>query len=333
MSGSTWRIIRVLTCLVLYILFPKLLPAQQIVADINPEIALSYTIAPVGITVNSSVRAYLVNFATQQRISGEIIAGHGVADLTLNAAIYQNRLVSNTGEVSESAFFTGVLNHCYQTELAAHANAYDLHKGWVVGPVCAQPYEVPKPPPPPKENCPVLLDLQQDGFRLSGPDPAVHFDIDADGTPDEIAWTQAGGDDAFLCWDRNHNGVIDDGRELFGYATPLLSGRPAKVGYRALAELDGPELGGNQDGKVDAHDAMFGELCAWIDGNRDGISQADEIHALDEVGVAALGYDYKTIRVSDQYGNLFRYTSSVEMRSGPSTVMSWPTYDVIFAEP
>jgi hypothetical protein len=63
LNGSTWRIIRVLTCLVLYILFPKLLPAQQIVADINPEIALSYTIAPVGITVNSSVRAYLVNFA------------------------------------------------------------------------------------------------------------------------------------------------------------------------------------------------------------------------------------------------------------------------------
>jgi len=333
MTGATRTVIRTLAWFALSLLFPQLLPAQ-VAADIKAEILLSYTIAPlVGVTVNSSVKAYLIDLATLQRISSQIIAGHGIADLTANSAVYQNRLVSNTGEVSESAFITGVLQHCYQTELSAHANDYNLHKGWVVGPVCAEPTEVPKPPPPPKENCPILLDLQQDGFHLSGPEPGVHFDIDADGALDEIAWTEAGGDDAFLCWDRNHNGVIDDGRELFGYATPLLSGRPAKVGYRALAELDQPELGGNSDGKVDARDAKFGELCAWIDSNRDGISQAAEIRSLDEVGVEALEYDYRPIRVEDQYGNLFRYLSGVEMRTSSGDLKYWLTYDVLFAEP
>jgi hypothetical protein len=170
------------------------------------------------------------------------------------------------------------------------------------------------------------------GFHLSGPHPAVTFDIDADGTPDHIAWTKAGEDDAFLCWDRNHNGVIDDGRELFGYATPLLSGRQARVGYRALAELDRPEFGGNLDGKIDAQDAKFRELCAWIDKNRDGISQADEILTLEEAGVVALDYNYATTRLRDAYGNLFRYVSRAQMRT-PSGVRTWPTYDVLFAEP
>jgi hypothetical protein len=48
--------------------------------------------------------------------------------------------------------------------------------------------------------------------------------------------------------------VIDDGSELFGYATPLLSGQNAGIGYRAMADLDRTELGGDEDGKVDTDD-------------------------------------------------------------------------------
>jgi len=201
-----------------------------------------------------------------------------------------------------------------------------------VGPVCADAYEPPPKPDAPKENCPVLLDLEQDGFHLSGPDPAVRFDIDADGTPDSIAWTQAGEDDAFLCWDRNRNGLIDDGRELFGYSTPLLSGALARVGYRALAELDEAQLGGNGDGKVDSGDRTYRELCAWIDANRDGVSQPSEIHTLDTVGVVVLEYGYRTTRITDLYGNLFRYISSAEMRTAAGELRSWPTFDVVFGE-
>ena len=301
--------VRVLIPCFMWALSFQLLKAQA-VPEIVPSISLSAFTPPPqlgGPTLRSSVRAVLMNLANDQRLFSQLIAGHGVADLTANTQIYQKRLVSETGDVSEQATIPGVVGHCYETGLIAHVNAYNLHKTWSVGPVCAEPYEPPPHPEVPKENCPVLLDLHQDGVHLSGPDPGVHFDIDADGIQDEIAWTAAGGDDAFLCWDRNRNGVIDDGRELFGYATPLKTGRPAEVGYRALAELDQPAYGGNGDGKVDADDPAFRELCAWVDVNRDGISR-------------------------DAFGNLFRYVSSADMLSSSGAVRSWPTFDVIFSE-
>jgi len=178
----------------------------------------------------------------------------------------------------------------------------------------------------------VLLDLNLDGFHLSGPSPAVRFDIDADGTPDQIAWTRAGDDDAFLCLDRNQNGIIDDGTELFGYATPLLSGQPAHIGYRALAELDWPEMGGNEDWKVDARDVMFRSLCVWNDKNRDGVSQAGEIQSAEAAGVVSLDYVFHETGLRDSFGNLFRYGSHGEFRTRLGRVRPWLTYDVIFAE-
>lgn len=184
----------------------------------------------------------------------------------------------------------------------------------------------------PKENCPVILDLKGDGIHLSGTNPAVGFDIDADGIKDRIAWTGVAEDDAFLCMDRNHNGIIDDGTELFGYATPLISGQPAKVGYRALSELDRPDLGGNHDGKIDAMDEMFSDLHVWQDRNRDGISQANEIYTLDQVEVVALDFKYKSRHLTDAYGNVFRYESRVDMHTPSGGVVSWPSFDVIFAE-
>lgn len=283
--------------------------------------------------VSSIAKATL--YGPNGRLYEEINLNHKVENSNNHRIRYQEQFVSPNGYANSVTGIMDVEFGCYISTAVAHANAYNLHSSEIKGPACTDYVHVggEPPPPPPKENCPILLDLRLDGFHLSGPNPPVHFDIDADGDAEEIAWTEAGGNDAFLCWDRNHNGAIDDGRELFGYATPLASGKPAKVGYRALEELDGPELGGNQDGKVDVRDAMFGELCAWTDANRDGVSQADEIRSLPEVRVVALEYRYKPTRLRDQYGNLFRYVSSTEMRLGPGNEKSWPTYDVIFAEP
>ena len=97
-------------------------------------------------------------------------------------------------------------------------------------------------------------------------------------------------------------------------------------------ELDKAEAGGNGDGKIDAIDSAFRDLCVWIDRNRDGISQPGEIHSLDQVGVAALYYTFGTIHVVDPFGNLFRYISHADMRGPNGSVIPWPTYDVIFAE-
>lgn len=333
MSGTGRYSVPILASLCLLFLTPQLVRGQ-ILVYFDADISLSARTNQYGTSVVSSATVTLYRGSDAQRLTSQVIMGHAIKNLSLNSAVvYQNRKVSDTGMASETAFIGGVVGHCYQTDVGAHANEYNRHEVFMVGPICAEPYEPPPRPDPPDENCPVLLDLRLDGFHLSGPDPAVLFDIDADGIKDSIAWTRAGGDDAFLCLDRNGNGVIDDGTELFGYATPLRNGQPAKVGYRALAELDSQEAGGNRDGVVDASDAKFADLCVWADRDRDGVSQPQELSGLAQVGVAALEYRYRVTRLRDSYGNLFRYVSEVRMQTPSGALQSWPSFDVIFAEP
>jgi hypothetical protein len=63
---------------------------------------------------------------------------------------------------------------------------------------------------------PLVVDVQGDGYRFTSPENGVMFDLDGTGTPQRVASTDAGSDDAFLALDHNHNGRIDGGRELFG---------------------------------------------------------------------------------------------------------------------
>lgn len=157
--------------------------------------------------------------------------------------------------------------------------------------------------PPP--NSPILLDLDRNQFHLSsGP---VYFDIDADGESESIAWTSAGEFDAFLFLDRNGNGVVDDGSELLGNATPLVAGGVAQNGYEALAEFDLPDNGGVDDGVIDGSDSVFANLRVWIDMNADGISEPHETLSLSDAGVLAIELEYTESPRTDEHGNEFRY--------------------------
>src|SRR5437870_7331706 len=67
---------------------------------------------------------------------------------------------------------------------------------------------------------PIMISLSKNGIRLTNVGGGVRFDLNGDGSAEHIAWTAAGTDDGFLVLDRNHNGVIDDGRELFSDIAP-----------------------------------------------------------------------------------------------------------------
>nr|WP_298140209.1 hypothetical protein [uncultured Pseudomonas sp.] len=146
----------------------------------------------------------------------------------------------------------------------------------------------------PQKTDPLALDLAGNGWRTSGLQHGVLFDLDGDGKLDRISVPT--GDDALLAFDSNGNGRIDDGRELFG------DQHGAANGFAELAKHDD-----NGDGRIDARDAIFQRLSLL----RFDAQGRQSSQSLSQAGVNAIELNAQDVKVAlgayDEIAQLGRF--------------------------
>ena len=160
---------------------------------------------------------------------------------------------------------------------------------------------------------PIVIDMSDRRPTMTGPE--VRFDLANNGVPWLLGWTAMGTDAGFLALDRNGDGRITRGAELFGNFTAQQPG-PNRNGFRALGEYDKVWHGGTDDGRIDASDEVYGSLLLWFDRNHDGVSQPFELVSLATAGLSAIELHYAESRYRDQFGNEFKYVSRVWLQGG-----------------
>jgi hypothetical protein len=168
--------------------------------------------------------------------------------------------------------------------------------------------------PPAPLGCPLVLDLDGDGVETTNVADGAYFDHDANGFAEQTGWVSS--DDGLLVFDRNGDGVINDGKELFGDQTLLKSGSRASNGFQALADLDD-----NKDGKIDANDSGFSQVKVWRDFDGDGYSSADELYTLNEIGITALNTGYTNSNKTDPNGNIRMLAGTFKKIDGTTSQM------------
>ena len=161
---------------------------------------------------------------------------------------------------------------------------------------------------------PIVLDISGQGITTKSVTAGVYYDLDNNGFAEKTGWIDA--KSGILVLDRDGNGKIEAGKELFGDRTILDDGKTASSGFAALAALDS-----NRDGVIDAKDAKFSELRIWIDKDGNGVSTPDELLTLEEAGIKSLNLSNEFVGKVDENGNTIARVGSFTRIDGTTADM------------
>ena len=155
---------------------------------------------------------------------------------------------------------------------------------------------------------PLVFDLDGDGITtVSLEESNAFFDLDNNGFAEKTSWV--GAKEGLLAYDKNGDGIINGGNELFGDRTLMKDGKTlASSGFVALAEYDD-----NKDGKIDSNDVIYALLRIWQDSDGDGIASAGELRRLVDLGIVSIGLSYSNTGVTDSANN-------IQVRAGTFTL-------------
>ena len=165
---------------------------------------------------------------------------------------------------------------------------------------------------------PLALDLDGDGIETRSADGRVVFDHNNDGVKTGTGWLRP--DDGWLVLDRNSNGTIDNGGELFGVDTVKSDGTKATDGFDALSDLDS-----NNDNVFDSKDTRFADVRVWRDLNQDGISQSNELSTLAANNILSIGLSKTRARTDLGNGNVQTATGTFTRSNGTTTASNTTT--------
>ena len=167
-------------------------------------------------------------------------------------------------------------------------------------------------PDPEREASPIVIDLGNDGINSHALNYTINFDLDNNGFKEATGWVS--GDDALLAIDKNNNGIIDNGSELFGnksisdsafsYTNSSLNN-----GFETLKSYDS-----NNDGIIDSQDAEFDKLLLWQDKNGNAITDNGELIKLSDK-VSSIDLNYTNTDINNN-SNTIKQTSTATLNNG-----------------
>ena len=261
------------------------------------------------------------------RVAGQLSAAHLLAKANLARQLGQVTEVARYLELRRALLVTLAADLAYLAGQAGQAIgilsglAQDLYR-------INQYYNDLLKDCDPIATSPLILDLDGDGVEA---DAITYFDHSGDGWTELSRWADE--DDGVLVWDRNNDGVINDGSELFGDNTVLANGNKAAHGFAALADLDD-----NGDGVLDSSDSAWANLkvMRWTDDNNNDIKDDGEesLVTLDSLAIESLNTGFANSNHVDSSGNEHRqeggYTKTVINDDGTTETITRKMTDVWF---